>query len=96
MKPCEHLSFHSQTAVGRISAIDGGPVVYFCAEIEIHCTDCGEKFDFIGLPMGLSAYRPTVNLEGNTLCAPIMPTGKVPPQGLPGYVVRMNAEENVQ
>ncbi|MEL6257863.1 MAG: hypothetical protein AAFQ67_02250 [Pseudomonadota bacterium] len=86
---CEHYNFETSCAIGRITSVEGGPVAYFVAEIRIKCRDCGAQFQFHGLPLGLSAYRPTVSIDGFELRAPIMPEGSKIPTGIAGFSVAM-------
>ncbi len=87
--PCLHENFACQCNVGRLTDTEGGPVTHYTVDVTIHCTDCGEPFEFFGLPVGHSSYKPMVSFDGTELRAPIMPHGKPPPQGLPGFGVRL-------
>jgi hypothetical protein len=71
MDKCEHQNFRADVAVGRLSQDEGGPVTHYCAEIKVICTECNLPFESIGLPLGSSAYRPTVSIDGLELRAPI-------------------------
>lgn len=90
---CPHENFLAHTKVGRLSAEEGGEITHFIADIKIQCADCLEYFDFIGLPIGLSAYRPSTSFDGKELHAPIMPTGKRPPDGLVEYSCNISPVE---
>jgi hypothetical protein len=90
---CQHQNFECHASAGRLSRKEGGPITHYCADIVIKCAECGEKFDFIGLSLGMSAYRPTVSMDGTELRVPLMPHGMLPPEGLPGYSVRMGDTE---
>jgi hypothetical protein len=89
LEACPHMNFKADVAVGRLSEKDGGPITHYCADITVKCAECGEPFEFIGLPMGHSAYRPTVSIDGLELRQPLMPKGKKPPEGLIGFSVNM-------
>lgn len=84
---CQHLNFMTTVDVNRM--VDDIMPAQFHADISIKCTDCGKLFEFIGLPYGLSPYRPTVSLDHLQLRVPIKPEGKPTPQGLPGFSIRM-------
>ena len=84
---CEHKNFHCHAAVARISDVEGGPITQYCATIEIHCVDCKKPFEFVGLPCGLTPYRPTVGIDGLELRAPIVPQGQKVAEGLPSFGV---------
>ncbi len=58
-KPCTHLNFAANVNVARLE--DSGR---FMAEVTIHCTDCGEKFQFIGLEPGLNLNGAAVSVDG--------------------------------
>lgn len=90
---CQHEEFHCDAAVGRLSTVEGGPITHYCAGVTIKCRQCDQRFQFVGLPMGMSAYRPTVSIDGTELRAPLMPQGQRPPAGLPGYGVQMSETE---
>ena len=88
---CKHENFQVSADVFRLSQEDGGPITHYNAEIRIACADCGALFRPVGLPIGLSPYRPATNLAGETLNLPIMPPGEVAPPGLPSYFVDLAA-----
>lgn len=78
---CPHVATQAFCAVARIVA-DGAletdalpPATGFQLDVRVWCTDCGERFVFVGdqLPVGLSPAHPTVDVEGTTLCAPLRP-----------------------
>lgn len=69
---CTHENFHTTTGVHRRSR--NGAFTY-CLEVEIVCKDCGEVFNFAGMPTGHSSSRPTVSHEGNVAYLPIAPSG---------------------
>ena len=84
---CAHLNFAANVAVGRLSREDNGPITHYCAEVTVRCAECGQPFEFVGLPVGMSAYRPTVSLDGLEMRVPITPPGVQPPKGMPGYSI---------
>ena len=87
---CNHEDFRCDANVFRLSTVEGGPITHYCAGTTIKCCQCDERFEFIGLPLGMSAYRPTVSMDGTELRVPFMPQGQRPPEGLPGYSVQMS------
>lgn len=91
---CEHENFEARVGVQRLSKDEGGPITHYSAEISIVCTECKQAFEFIGLPIGSSPYRPMVGFDGSELRAPIMPMGQRPPEGLPSFGVRMASTEH--
>jgi hypothetical protein len=90
MDKCEHLNFRADARIGRIQRDDSDPtIVGFSADLTIHCVDCGHRFEFIGLPMGYSPYRPMCSIDGFEARLPIKPEGVAMPMGLPELAVRM-------
>jgi hypothetical protein len=71
--PCEHMSFEADVRVGRLSEIEGGPITGYQANVRVHCTECGLKFRFVGLPAGSHFAEPRVSVDGLELRAPIEP-----------------------
>lgn len=96
MADCEHNNFKAHVGVSRLTEVEGGPATHFAAEIRIECADCGQRFEFVGLPLGSSAYKPTVSMDGEELRAPIAALGTKLPKGLPGFSVSMSAEGPTQ
>ena len=48
----------------------------YCADIRISCVDCGEKFRFLGLPVGLDADGAAVSADGLEARLAITPQSK--------------------
>ena len=84
---CSHQSFKVVANVGRILRDEKEPPAYYSCDIRLWCADCGEPFEWHGLPHGFSPYRPTVSIDGQKLRVPAMPPGQTIPPGLPGYSV---------
>lgn len=91
---CAHENFRCDAGIQRIAAKPDGVVSYYSAEIRVHCVDCGQKFEFVGLPLGCSPYRPTVSMDGLILSAPMMPEGQITPPGLPSLSCCVHETEN--
>lgn len=87
---CLHEQFECVCAVNRLCQTEGGQVTHYNAEIKIRCIECETLFEFVGLPLGTSPYRPTVSMDGFELRAPITPMGVPVPEGLPSVSVRMS------
>lgn len=68
---CEHEDFSAHVAVTRI---EDRPNCYQ-ADVRIECSQCGEKFRFLGLRHGLSFTQPMLSADGLELRAPIEPQG---------------------
>lgn len=56
---CQHLKFESMVTVIRIQNLGK-----FQANIVIRCADCGQPFEFVGLPRGMNIEGPAVSLDG--------------------------------
>jgi hypothetical protein len=93
---CKHENFRIDVNVGRIIASKERPMemvsmdeepAYYSADLRIKCMDCGEPFEWVGLPNGFSPYQPTVSIDGQELRISAMPVGKTVPPGLPGFRV---------
>lgn len=65
---CKHMAFDATVSVARLE--DTGR---FMAEIRIKCLDCGEPFQFLGLPMGLNMAGATVDPDGLEARIAILP-----------------------
>jgi hypothetical protein len=55
---CEHKEFAASVKVERIEDIGR-----FAADITINCSECGEPFRFLGLPIGLNLNGATVSFD---------------------------------
>lgn len=56
---CKHMNFNAGVKVIRLE--DSGR---FSVEMLVNCKDCGEPFQFIGLPVGLNLNGATVSFSG--------------------------------
>lgn len=81
MPDCEHEDFRATVAVNRLGD-EGGPVRNYIADITVSCARCGLPFHFVGVPAGLSFYRPMVNVGATELRAPIAPGEAAPPEAM--------------
>lgn len=71
---CEHKNFKTTARIGRITENEeSDKVLYYHADVEIHCADCMKPFRFVGLPGGFNPKRPTVSVDGLELRVPIEP-----------------------
>ncbi len=89
-RPCPHEDFQAVVGVARQQAVDGGPIVAFCAEIRVWCAQCEETFRFVGVEAGVMPNRPMCSPDESELRAPIRPASSDPDfgMGLPGFAVR--------
>jgi hypothetical protein len=72
---CNHEQFYTHVVVSRLCE-DGKPDVItgYHADIKIHCTQCGNPFEFLGVPGGFSPTFPTASIDGTELRQPIRPS----------------------
>lgn len=70
--PCEHVNFAAKVDVARLTNT-AGVVERFAAEVHVRCADCGVRFRWLGLEMGLSYSEPMTSVDGFELRAPIVP-----------------------
>ena len=69
---CPHENFTSQVNVFRFQG-DDGSITSYSADIMTKCADCGEPFQFLGVPGGVSPTEPHCSVDGTELRAPIRP-----------------------
>lgn len=89
MTPCPHLNFNCLADVNRIQKSETEPdvIVAYTVDVKIQCRDCGQPFEFLGLPNGMSFYQPTVSIDGQQARLPLVLPGTEPPSGLAGFRV---------
>lgn len=71
---CPHMNFKTMARVGRLTDGDDGEVVAYAVDLKVWCVDCGEQFEWMGLPGGVSPDHPTVSFDRLELRAPIRPS----------------------
>jgi hypothetical protein len=84
---CAHETFNAFVDVNRITQVEGGPVVVYCADVRVNCRDCGQELEFVGLPNGMSFYRPTVSINSQEARLPMVLPGETVPEGMAGFRV---------
>ncbi len=86
---CPHLNFNVHAEVNRIQKSDEEPdvIVAYTMDLRVLCRDCGQPFEFFGLPLGFSYYQPTVAIDGQVARLPIVLPGTEPAPGLAGFCV---------
>lgn len=70
---CSHHGFEADVRVNRLENVGR-----FAAEIEIHCSQCGLPFRFLGLPAGLNLDGAATSFGGEEVRLAIFPTNKDP------------------
>lgn len=93
--PCPHLNFAAFANVTRLSAVEGGPVTVYSCSLRVDCTDCGERFRWMGVPAGLSPAHPTCDVGEFELRAPLRPATSDPDfgMGIPGFAINFLGPE---
>lgn len=87
---CKHMNFRVDVAVGRLTESETSDVVVsFSADVHIKCADCGQPFEFIGLPMGMAHFEPRCSVDGLEARMPIKPQGVAMAMDLPSFGVRI-------
>ncbi len=74
---CIHENFRAVVAVGRIEHPAPKPMT-FAADVRIQCADCGEPFQFLGLPAGYNAKGAAVSVDGLEARLAICPRSDAP------------------
>lgn len=69
---CEHNAFLIQGGVEKHKDENGVTRVYICS-VTVQCSECGERFGFIGVPVGSFINQPGSNVEFNRIRLPITP-----------------------
>jgi len=70
---CQHEHFAAHVEVNRLTDAEGGPVTGYAADITVRCAACGQPFEWIGVPGGLSPGQPMCSVDRTELRAPIHP-----------------------
>lgn len=70
---CQHPNFLVKANVARLTDTDGGHVTGFDASVMINCSECGMPFQWLGLEMGSSPFKPMMSANHLELRAPITP-----------------------
>lgn len=70
---CEHNEFAVNVKVSRLKDTEEGPVTHYAADVTIQCADCHLPFQFVGLPGGVRADKPTTSADWCEARLPIQP-----------------------
>ena len=82
-KDCSHEQFASTCNVFiHTESKTSDKIVRYSADLKIHCTQCGQPMEFIGVPGGYSPMQPMVSIDFTELRIPIRPsvTASLPPE----------------
>lgn len=75
---CVHMNFAATVGVARLEDNPGGAITGFNAEIRVHCADCGQKFQFLGLEPGMDTQGARCSMDGLEARIAISPEGSRP------------------
>lgn len=79
MSDCKHNKFKVQANVARLhTEEDPENITGYSMDITVKCDECGEPFEWVGLPGGYSPSQPRVSFDGTELRAPIRPSTMKP------------------
>lgn len=81
---CEHTAFDAHVRVNRLQNVDGD-IDGFMAGVIIRCRDCGQPFQFFGMPGGLRANAPSCSVDRTEARLPIGP--RTGPIGVPSRIL---------
>ena len=74
---CTHDNFKANVKTIKIADDnDTTKITGYRCEVSIFCVDCGEAFNFVGLPAGYDVNHPTISIDGLELRVPIAPSGE--------------------
>ena len=88
MGACEHIEFEAEVDVLRLLNSDG-KLSGFSTDTRVKCSQCGERFVFMGVPVGWLANEPAVSFDGYEVHMPLRPESAPDDFGLGllGYTV---------
>jgi hypothetical protein len=80
MADCVHNNFAVFGEVNRLFDDEGSEPTAemmlpdrFSLDVTVNCHDCGERFVFIGMPIGMSPRQPMSSFDGKEARMPIRP-----------------------
>lgn len=73
MSDCPHLVLHPHVQNLRVTEVDGEPALHWLLVLTVRCTQCGCRFQFRGLPAGVSVEAPSADETGYQAHLPIVP-----------------------
>lgn len=90
---CQHEDFSVRVNVGRLSAVEGGPISNYTADVQIQCAQCGEAFCFIGMEHGSDPAKPMCSFLADEARLPIRPSSEANKDLpiIPGFRVKRSA-----
>lgn len=69
-------------SLGETVGDEDMPVTGYTTDITVTCEDCGQPFEFIGVPNGYSPLQPMTSIDRTQLRAPIRPAERADKQDL--------------
>lgn len=74
-KNCKHTSYFAKVHVATLTNKgDMEGVVGYIADFSINCSECGQAFEFVGVPVGFSPFEPMTSIDFTQLRIPIRPS----------------------
>ncbi len=71
---CKHKIFICQCQVTRLADVEESDNINgYMVDLTVKCKDCGQDFQFIGVPIGYSPLKPMMSASGIELRIPITP-----------------------
>lgn len=88
---CHHDNFFAKVDVQRLLKNESdADASAFVAEIKINCSDCGLRFEFLGVPMGYQPGATRCSPDGLELRAALKPKGVTLDQaGMVGFNIKV-------
>jgi hypothetical protein len=77
---CLHTNFETYAKITRLTDQDDTTIVTgYRGDFTVVCLDCGQPFEFIGVPGGYNPCYPTANVGNTELRCPLRPSTIEPP-----------------
>lgn len=90
---CEHEQFEAAVDVHRLlDDRDKTKVGAFLADVRVRCAQCGQKFQFLGLPQGLDIGGAACSYSREEAHLTISPDGLPPSGGVRGFSIKHVSE----
>lgn len=70
---CLHEEFEAHCDVVRLRKVASAEVKAFVLEASVHCSQCGRRFEFLGIPVGLDPDKAGVSPDRMKLRVPLVP-----------------------
>jgi hypothetical protein len=79
MNDCKHEKFLASVSVNRLKESDESEIITgYSAYVKVNCSVCGQAFEFIGVPCGVSPVQPMASVDYTELRIPVRPSTAPP------------------